>query len=528
MPKLQNGGRKSIQAQVRRTPPKTCPKHYVVAWVPLAWSTSKKGNFFEVDQEGCELRDSTMSDLIAAMKDELHFYYPRGTKHEGIVCTMLNLSLNKVGDSGISKLAAFFIEAGISVQSFRLFKNEISDSGAFAICNMISTSPEPLHELHLSHNQITWRGALALFEAVAKSCKYPCTVGNKQCPFWLRLEWNSIDWRRVFRNLPAEHEVMWDSADKRNSPHVSTRCHIAMHSSYQNQSLDCADDTRHPDGSLQNKGKSVAAKSEKDQRPTSSGQSPKWRVKALPAEQPEAEPVPADPAQADAVGNYTTGAAPPGREQAKAPAIAEMVAPQEPSVVNSQSGTCCVYSRVCMLSVRHTITQRSLDADSVGLHAGLVSAPYEHAKSDVVEAKPTSSVDNSMARRSVNKISRTEETVHNGDCRGELRAPELMLAAAAGKRPQVYSLPLPAPPMPRLLGKPPGTWFSPHAADFIPTKSAQNRRAHEVSYICEASKAGGEKNECSDHDLYTSRSLDGLASVQLLYQTLGAQKQMPR
>lgn len=561
MPKTQNGGRKSIQdcansnlikgalssirasevkwtpsktwptqqlSSVKRTPPKTSPKQHEIAWVPLVWSTNKQGNSFEVDRVGGELTDSTMSDLIAAMKGELNFYYPRGTKHESIVCTMLNLSLNKVGDSDIAQLAAFFIEAGISVRSFRLFKNEISDNGALALCNMIAASPEPLHELHLSHNRITWRGALALFEAVADSCKYPYTVGNKQWPFWLRLEWNSIDWLRVFRNLRAEHESMWDSADKRNSPHVlSHRC-IAMHSSYQNQSLECAEDTLNPDGSLQNKRQPVAASSENNQLTTSSGHNLKWRVKAMPAEQPEAEPVPADPAQEDAVVNCTTEAATPGREQAKAPTIAEMVAPQEPGHSNSHSGTCCEYSRVYMLSVRHAMTQSSLDDNSVGLHAGPASAPIEHAKSEMFEAKQIPSVDNSMVRRSVNKIPKTEEHIQNGGCLGELRAPELMLAAAADKRPHVDSLSLPNPPMPRLLGKPPGTWFGPHAAEIMPTKSAQNRRTNEVSYIRAASKAGGDEDEGSEQHLYMSQNLEGLASVQLLYQTLGVQQNMPR
>jgi len=547
VPKTQSGGRKSILAQgtlpktyreqqkvswVESTLPKTCPKRHKRAWVPLAWRTNKTGSSFEVDLEGHELTDTTMFEQITAIRDELNFYYPRGTKHEGIACTRLNLSLNRVGDSGIAQLVAFFIEAGICVLSLRLFMNKISDKGAFAICNMIAASPEPMHELHLSHNQITRRGARALFEAIADSDKYPYSNGNRNLPFWLRLEHNSIDWPWVFRNLRTGPEILWDNADKRISPTVLKQCHILMHSSYQNQSLEWAESTVDPDESMQNPMTCVATKSDKNQPTTRSGQDLKWRAKAMPAEQPEVEPAPAEPAQAHENDECTSKAEAPGREQAKVPAIVDMISP-EPGHVKTESGCCFVYSRASMLSARLAMTKGSLNAGSGGLHAGLRCVRIEDAQGDVLEAKHTSLIDNSTVCRTVNKIPRTDANPHERDSSDDLRAPEFAPpspapAAAAGKWSHVDSHLSPVSPIPRLLGRPPGTWSNFHAPEFMSTKSCQPRSKDEVSYNCAAPKADGEEDECSEEDMYVSRSLQGLASVQLLYQALGAQKLAPR
>merc|ERR1712014_43863 len=143
---------------------------------------------------------------------------------------------------------------------------------------------------------------------------------------------------------------------------------------------------------------------------------------------------------------------------------------------------------------------------------------------DVNEAKHTSMVDNSIVRRTVNKIPRAAANPRERHSSDDLRATEIVppAAAAEGKWSHVGSLVSPAPTMPRLLGRPPGTWFDLHAPEFVPIKSGPHPSINQVPYECAASVVFGEEDECLEDDIFVSRSLQGLASVQLLYQTLGA------
>lgn len=189
---------------------------------------------FDLDQEGTGLADETMKHLITAIQEELNFYFPAGTKGKGIICNSLNLSRNKIGDSGIKQLVRFLIQADISVIRLKLFKNQLGDIGAKEICKLLIHSTEPMQELHLSHNEISWFGAWKLLTALSECGRYPFSKGENTLPLWLRVENNFIDWHLVMTKSPTKDipctvaESLAAAARLRNSP-------VVMHSRWTDQ-----------------------------------------------------------------------------------------------------------------------------------------------------------------------------------------------------------------------------------------------------------------------------------------------------
>lgn len=107
---------------------------------------------------------------------------------------------------------------GFSLRRLFLYSNNIGDEGAKALSLLVHRA-RTIWELHLSHNGITDEGAKHLVAAVA-TAGYPRI--DKYRPFWLRLEYNSVEEEPLRKTLDIaavqkkwKPEHFWCSASNR-------------------------------------------------------------------------------------------------------------------------------------------------------------------------------------------------------------------------------------------------------------------------------------------------------------------------
>lgn len=101
--------------------------------------------------------------------------------------------------------------AGIAFPRYlSLFRNAVTDDGAATLASLlalqtytVSLGIRAMQELHLSHNRLTEWGVETLVSAAQQSV-YPYAVGAGKTPLWLRIEYNSVDLRRISL-APALH-----------------------------------------------------------------------------------------------------------------------------------------------------------------------------------------------------------------------------------------------------------------------------------------------------------------------------------
>eukprot|EP00931_Biecheleriopsis_adriatica_P053736 TRINITY_DN31528_c0_g1_i1.p1 TRINITY_DN31528_c0_g1~~TRINITY_DN31528_c0_g1_i1.p1 ORF type:complete len:685 (-),score=132.94 TRINITY_DN31528_c0_g1_i1:90-1937(-) len=134
---------------------------------------------------------------------------------KGCICYSLDLSLNQLTGTGLSRALSSSIFQEVPVLILKLHRNYIEDRGMAAIAELVKTSRSPTQEIHLSHNDVTEFGTCVLLAAVQSSSRYPYQLKGRDSPLWLRLEHNRINNDEVWK-FAKEKDITHASGDNRD------------------------------------------------------------------------------------------------------------------------------------------------------------------------------------------------------------------------------------------------------------------------------------------------------------------------